>query len=96
MLASFVAVFPSDAPRYAVLVMIDEPQGVHYGGLVAAPAFKAIAETALRSGATVIEVNPNATELSPLADFVLRGPAGVVLPQLVQAADSGAASRDGP
>ena len=55
-----------------------------------------LAETALRSGATVIEVNPNATELSPLADFVLRGPAGVVLPQLVQAADSGAASRDGP
>jgi hypothetical protein len=28
-------------------VMIDEPLGIHYGGVVAAPAFKAIAEIAL-------------------------------------------------
>jgi hypothetical protein len=30
-------------------------------------------------------VNIAATDLSPLADVVLRGPAGVVLPDLVQA-----------
>ena len=36
-LASFVAVFPSDAPRYAGLVMIDEPQGTkETHGLIAA------------------------------------------------------------
>jgi len=44
-----------------------------------------LAETALRRGATVIEVNPNATDLSPLADVALRGPAGVLLPQLLEA-----------
>ena len=44
-----------------------------------------LAETALRRGATVIEVNPNATDLSPLADVPLRGPAGVLLPQLLEA-----------
>jgi NAD-dependent deacetylase len=44
-----------------------------------------LAETALRAGAAVIEVNPNATDLSPLADFVLRGPAGILLPQLLRA-----------
>jgi len=44
-----------------------------------------LAETALRHGATVIEVNPNATDLSPLADVTLRGPAGVLLPQLLEA-----------
>jgi NAD-dependent deacetylase len=44
-----------------------------------------LAEAALRRGATVIEVNPNATDLSPLADVVLRGPAGVILPQLLEA-----------
>jgi cell division protein FtsI (penicillin-binding protein 3) len=47
-LASFVGIVPADNPRLVVAVMIDEPQGIHYGGLVAAPAFKAIAEAALR------------------------------------------------
>lgn len=47
-LASFVGIVPADRPRLVVAVMIDEPQGTHYGGLVAAPAFKTIAEAALR------------------------------------------------
>ncbi len=47
-LASFVGIVPADKPRLVIAVMIDEPQGTHYGGLVAAPAFKAIAESALR------------------------------------------------
>jgi cell division protein FtsI (penicillin-binding protein 3) len=46
--ASFVGIVPADKPRLVIAVMIDEPQGTHYGGLVAAPAFKAIAEGALR------------------------------------------------
>jgi cell division protein FtsI (penicillin-binding protein 3) len=47
-LSSFVGIVPADAPRLVLAVMIDEPTGVHYGGVVAAPAWKAIAETALR------------------------------------------------
>jgi membrane peptidoglycan carboxypeptidase len=47
-LASFVGIVPADKPRLVVAVMIDEPQGTHYGGLIAAPAFKTIAEAALR------------------------------------------------
>jgi NAD-dependent deacetylase len=38
------------------------------------------------SGAIVIEINPNATALSPTADYALRGPAGRVLPALVEKA----------
>ena len=37
-------------------------------------------------GAAIVEINPNATALSTMADFVLRGPAGTVLPALVAAA----------
>ena len=41
---------------------------------------------ALQRGATVIEINPDETPLTPRAAFVLRGPAGKVLPALVRAA----------
>lgn len=46
--ASFIGFVPAHAPELVVLVAIDEPVGVQYGGTVAAPAFKAIAETSLR------------------------------------------------
>jgi NAD-dependent deacetylase len=38
---------------------------------------------ARRRGVPLIEVNPEPTELSEVANAVLRGPAGMVLPQLV-------------
>jgi NAD-dependent deacetylase len=44
-----------------------------------------LAESALRAGATVIEVNPDRTDLSRAADIVLGGPAGVLLPRLLAA-----------
>ncbi len=45
--ASFVGVVPADAPRLVILVVIDEPKTDVYGGIVAAPAFKEIAQAAL-------------------------------------------------
>jgi cell division protein FtsI (penicillin-binding protein 3) len=45
---SFVGYVPADRPRLAILVVIDEPRGEHYGGSVAAPAFREIAEASLR------------------------------------------------
>ena len=45
--ASFVGFAPADEPRVAVLVVIDEPKGQIYGGAVAAPVFKKIAQSTL-------------------------------------------------
>ncbi len=45
---SFAGYVPADRPRLAILVVIDEPRGEHYGGTVAAPAFREIAEGTLR------------------------------------------------
>jgi len=45
--ASFVGFTPADKPEIAVLVIIDEPQGNYYGGTVAAPVFKKIAQQTL-------------------------------------------------
>lgn len=41
--SSFVGFVPVENPEAAILVMIDEPQKAHYGGVVAAPVFKKIA-----------------------------------------------------
>jgi cell division protein FtsI (penicillin-binding protein 3) len=46
-ISSFVGFVPADEPRLALLVVIEEPQGVSWGGSVAAPVFKAIAQEAL-------------------------------------------------
>lgn len=42
-------------------------------------------EVALNSRATVIEINPDETPLTNLATFSLRGPSGVILPDLLRA-----------
>ncbi len=54
-IASFVGVVPADDPRLAIIVVLDEPQGAHLGGAVAAPIFKEIAVEALR----YLHVPPN-------------------------------------
>jgi len=46
-LASFMGFVPAEAPRVAIVVLIDEPQSSPYGGVVAAPAFARIAEGTL-------------------------------------------------
>jgi cell division protein FtsI (penicillin-binding protein 3) len=46
--SSFVGVVPAEDPRLAIMVIMDEPQGGHLGGAVAAPIFKEIAEQSLR------------------------------------------------
>lgn len=47
-LSSFIGFVPADSPKLAILVMVDEPQHVYYGGEVAAPVFREIAREALR------------------------------------------------
>lgn len=46
-ISSFVGVAPIDRPKVVVLVTIDEPRKRHYGGTVAAPAFRRITQAAL-------------------------------------------------
>jgi len=47
-ISSFIGYVPSRNPRIAILVIIDEPEGVAWGGEVAAPAFREIARQSLR------------------------------------------------
>lgn len=54
--ASFVGLVPATKPRLVIMVMVDEPRGSIYGGVVAAPAFKQIARFNLQH----LEVPPDA------------------------------------
>ncbi len=46
--ATFVGFVPADRPAFVLLVTVDEPHGSSYGGVVAAPTFRRIAEQTLR------------------------------------------------
>jgi cell division protein FtsI (penicillin-binding protein 3) len=46
--SSFVGFLPANDPKLCILVMVDEPQTVHWGGTVAAPVFQRIAAQAVR------------------------------------------------
>ena len=35
--SSFIGFFPADDPQYIALIIMDEPEGQHYGSIVAAP-----------------------------------------------------------
>jgi len=45
--ALFVGFAPADNPQVTILVVVDEPRGEYYGGIVSAPAFKKIAHKTL-------------------------------------------------
>jgi cell division protein FtsI (penicillin-binding protein 3) len=46
--ASFVGFVPADDPRLAIVVIVDDPVINYYGGVVAAPTFRRIADRSLR------------------------------------------------
>ncbi|HOA70447.1 MAG TPA: penicillin-binding transpeptidase domain-containing protein [Bacillota bacterium] len=47
-IASFAGFAPANDPKLVLLVMIDEPKGEYYGGVVAAPVFASVMRDVLR------------------------------------------------
>ncbi|MFO7722499.1 MAG: penicillin-binding protein [Bacteroidales bacterium] len=52
--ASFAGYFPADNPKYSCIVVINKPVGLYYGGHIAAPVFKTIAD---RIYASYLDIN---------------------------------------
>ncbi|MBO4646635.1 MAG: penicillin-binding protein 2 [Lentisphaeria bacterium] len=46
--SSFVGIVPADRPRFVLMVTADEPTGKQYGGEVAGPYFRSVAERVLK------------------------------------------------
>jgi cell division protein FtsI (penicillin-binding protein 3) len=54
-LGSFVGYFPADNPIYSCIVAISKPKAGHYGGVVAAPVFREIADKLISSNIALSE-----------------------------------------
>ncbi len=54
-MSSFIGFLPADNPEVAILVVVNAPKPVHYGGVVAAPVFKEVGLALMR----YLEVPPN-------------------------------------
>jgi len=52
--ASFAGFFPADRPQWLVLVVMDNPKTAYWGGEVAAPTFKRIAQRILHVSAKMV------------------------------------------
>ncbi len=73
-IASFLAFAPAENPQVLALVLVDEPQGVYYGGQVAGPVMKELLENTL----PYLKIEPSYTEEELKLDTV----SDVVLPEL--------------
>ncbi|HEY3353855.1 MAG TPA: penicillin-binding transpeptidase domain-containing protein, partial [Polyangia bacterium] len=94
MVASFMGLVPADDPKLAMMVIIDEPVGERYGGLVAGPAFKRIGEEVLRYlGATA---NPDLAPPPADAAAAAEGSAGVTEVMPEREAEPAAAAAPAP
>jgi cell division protein FtsI (penicillin-binding protein 3) len=59
--ATFAGYFPADKPRYSVIVVVNNPSaGVYYGGYVAGPVFKEVADKVYAS-----HINPYLNQDKP-------------------------------
>lgn len=75
-IGSFMGFVPEKEPKLAILVIINEPQGKAYGGLVAAPVFKRIAEEAL----LILGASPTQIASAPSPTQGEEGPRAPELP----------------
>ncbi|MDR2940120.1 MAG: PASTA domain-containing protein [Clostridiales bacterium] len=57
-ISSILTIAPVDDPKVISLVLIDEPQGIYYGGQVAGPVMKSLLENAL----PYLNISPRFTE----------------------------------
>ena len=64
--ASFIGFFPADNPELCISVVMDEPKHGYYGGQIAAPVFKQIAEGA----ANYLNIRPEDGEAAPVPSTV--------------------------
>jgi cell division protein FtsI (penicillin-binding protein 3) len=66
--SSFVGYFPADQPKYACIVVVKDPKkNGFYGGEVAGPVFKELADYVFANDLSLIEANKQYAEQTPIS-----------------------------
>ncbi|MBU2494411.1 MAG: transpeptidase family protein [Bacteroidetes bacterium] len=65
--SSFIGFFPADNPKIVCLILVDSPQIGRYGGQVAAPIFKAVAQRIVEADVTIA---PNKIRIDRKEDLI--------------------------
>jgi len=60
---SFIGFVPAESPKFVLLVVVDDPRGPGWGGTVAAPAFRQIADATLHYMGVIPSLTPPAPKL---------------------------------
>jgi len=94
--ALFIGMVPADKPVLAISVIIDEPKGAIYGGVVAAPIFKEIAAQSLRVLGYYPEKEPKKENESVLAKKDAKGKKEQKTDKPAQAAKNGKEKENAP
>jgi cell division protein FtsI (penicillin-binding protein 3) len=68
--ASFIGFAPADEPKYVVNVTIQDPKGLHWGGLLAGPVFKEVMSFVLQN--EKIQPTPKSNIYLPLTEAALK------------------------
>jgi cell division protein FtsI/penicillin-binding protein 2 len=72
-ISSFMGFFPADNPELCISIVMDEPKKGYYGGQIAAPVFKQIAERA----ANYLNIRPDLKDNeSDMTDAIANAPDG--------------------
>jgi cell division protein FtsI (penicillin-binding protein 3) len=92
--ALFIGLTPAQNPAIAIAVIIDEPKGGYYGGVVAAPIFREIAAQSLRflgyypqgeeNTPVLAGLLPTSAAAQPLPEARLRTPKMAALPKSLE------------
>jgi cell division protein FtsI (penicillin-binding protein 3) len=81
--ASFIGMAPASDPQYVVSVVIENPQGAHFGGVIAAPVFKKVMSFVLQekgiapAPSTTTAYPLNAAQLAKMGSTPAATPAGL-------------------
>ncbi len=87
--AVFAGIFPVESPQFVIVVKLDNPAGVYFGGKTAAPVTKVVLEAALAARDAALDRASLAPGVLPRAREAYRPHAPPVRPPSV--ADAGAA-----
>ena len=90
-IASFAGFVPASRPRLTILVVLDEPKTSVYGGVVAAPVFREIADGALRYLAVTPDATGTAVATGAVGDDSVGE--GSVVPRVLPSAEKAAEAK---